>query len=187
MCCRPNLCWTTTNWREKLLKKKEKKGQSTGNRSNVADTVTTAYSASLSTSTSHDFSQSTNLMETQTQLNSPAAYSEVQTTDTNLNTNIHQLVDMTTISHQLHIHQVDPYLIYQKVSLRGHTWDIENRKTFGLMIWLIWKLYSLGMCPVDLWVIKLTPNSFTVQHIQTDVDSLTKEQVRSLFSLQEWT
>jgi hypothetical protein len=55
------------------------------------------------------------------------------------------------------------------------------------MIWLIWKLYSLGMCPVDPWVIKLTPNSFTVQHIQTDVDSLTKEQVRSLLSLQEWT
>jgi hypothetical protein len=54
------------------------------------DTVTTTYSASLSTSTSHDFSQSIDLMETQTQLNSSAAYSEVQTTDTNLNTNIHQ-------------------------------------------------------------------------------------------------
>ena len=77
MCCRPNLCWSNVS----------------GNMSNVKDTVTTTHSASLSTSTSHEISQSRNLMETQTQLNSPAAYSKVRTTDTNLNRHIHQLVD----------------------------------------------------------------------------------------------
>ena len=57
--------------------------------SNVTDTVTTADSASTS---SPDVRQSTNLIETQTQFNIPAAFLEVQTKDTNLNTNIHQLV-----------------------------------------------------------------------------------------------
>jgi hypothetical protein len=36
-------------------------------------------------------------METQTQFNNPAAFPEVQTTDTNLNTKIHQLVDKILI------------------------------------------------------------------------------------------
>jgi hypothetical protein len=64
------------------------------NNSNITDTVTTAHSASTS---SQNVSQSTNLMETQTQFNNPAAFPEVQTTDTNLNTNIHQLVDKILI------------------------------------------------------------------------------------------
>ena len=42
-----------------------------------------------------------------------------------------------------------------------------------------------NVSPVDPWAIKLTPNSFTVQQIQTDVNSLTHEQVRSLLSFQE--
>jgi hypothetical protein len=45
----------------------------------------------------------------------------------------------------------------------------------------------VNVSPVDPWAIKLTPNSFTVQQIQTDVDSLTRELVRSLLSFQEWT
>jgi len=101
--------------------------QSTGNRSNVTDTVTTAHSASLSTSTSQDVSQATNLMETQ--LNSPATCPPVQTTETNLNTNIHQLVDKIVIQDNngspAHVNQVDPKRIYRKISLWGHMWDIK--------------------------------------------------------------
>jgi hypothetical protein len=41
----------------------------------------------------------------------------------------------------------------------------------------------VNVSPVDPWAIILTPNSFTVQQIQTDVDSLTREQVRSLYCL----
>jgi hypothetical protein len=48
-------------------------------------------------------------------------------------------------------------------------------------------LLPVNVSPVDPWAIKLTPNSFAVQQIQTDVDSLTQEQVRSLSSFQEWT
>jgi hypothetical protein len=57
------------------------------NNSNVTDTVTTTHSDNAS---GQDVRQSTNLMETQTQFNNPAAFPEVQTTDINLNTNIHQ-------------------------------------------------------------------------------------------------
>jgi len=46
-------------------------------------------------------------------------------------------------------------------------------------------LLPVNVSPVDPWAIKLTPNSFTVQQIQTDVDSLTQEQVGSLLSFQE--
>ena len=45
------------------------------NNSNVTDTVKTAHSASIS---SQDVGQSTNLLETQTQFNNPAACPEVQ-------------------------------------------------------------------------------------------------------------
>jgi len=48
-------------------------------------------------------------------------------------------------------------------------------------------LLPVNVSPVDPWAIRLTPNSFTVQQIQTDVDSLTQEQVGSLLSFQEWT
>ena len=64
------------------------------NNSNVTETVTTAHSDNTP---GQDVSHSTNLMETQTQFNNPAAFPEVQTTETNLNTNIHQLVDKILI------------------------------------------------------------------------------------------
>ena len=48
-------------------------------------------------------------------------------------------------------------------------------------------LLPVNVSRVNPWTIQMTRNSFTVQQIQTDVDSLTQEQVRSLLSFQEWT
>jgi len=161
------------------------------NNSNVTDTVTPAHSVSTS---SQDVSQSTNLMKTQTQFNNPAAFPEVQTTDTYLNTNIHQLVDNILIQDN-NVNESPATCssgsalsnLSNGIPLRAHVGQKIKEKIWADELIELKVLLPGNVSPVDPSAIKLTPNSFTVQQIQTDVDSLTQEQVRSLLSFQEWT
>jgi hypothetical protein len=133
-------------------------------------------------------------METQTQFNNPAAFPEVQTTDTNLNTKIHQLVDKILIQDN-NVNESPATCssgsalsdLSKVIPLGAHVGQEITENIWADELIELKVLLPVNVSPVDPWAIKLTPNSFAVQQIQTDVDSLTQEQVRSLSSFQEWT